>query len=163
MAASAFCCLAFLNVSTSSGKVFGYFVSLSTVLGLINWVNILVTYCCFQQGIKTQGVTRAGLPWKGPLLPYAVYVAFLVTVLIIIFSGYASFIGGFKVDIFITSYLGIAIYLFNIFVFKVLRWTKRVRAEDMGLVSGRHLYDEEEEEKVKRTFARRLASALWGK
>ncbi|KAL3961002.1 hypothetical protein ACCO45_006119 [Purpureocillium lilacinum] len=94
VAASLFCCLAFLNVTTSSGKVFGYFVSLSTVLGLINWVNIIVTYICFQKGIHAQGITRAGLPWRGLLQPYAVYITFIITALIIIFSGYTAFIGG---------------------------------------------------------------------
>ncbi|KAI9041792.1 putative amino-acid permease [Aspergillus affinis] len=71
-AASLFCCLAFLNVSNSSSKIFGYFVSISIVLGLINWVNIIIIYYCFQRGIKAQGITRAGLPWKGPLQPYGV-------------------------------------------------------------------------------------------
>ncbi|RSL56828.1 hypothetical protein CEP53_006669 [Fusarium sp. AF-6] len=56
LASSLFICLAFLNVSTSSSTVFGYFVSLSTVLGLINWVNIIATYFCFQRGIKAQVV-----------------------------------------------------------------------------------------------------------
>ncbi|KAM0414659.1 hypothetical protein ACHAPT_013503 [Fusarium lateritium] len=115
MAASLFICLAFLNVSTSSSTVFGYFVSLSTVLGLINWVNIIVTYVCFQRGIKAQGITKAGLPWKGPLQPYSVYFTFVATATIIIFSGYSAFVGGFKPAKFITSYLGIVLYLSNYF------------------------------------------------
>ncbi|KAK4086514.1 hypothetical protein Purlil1_9130 [Purpureocillium lilacinum] len=165
MAASLFCCLAFLNVTTSSGKVFGYFVSLSTVLGLINWVNIIVTYICFQKGIHAQGITRAGLPWKGLLQPYAVYITFIITALIIIFSGYTAFIGGFKVDKFITSYLGIVLYLFNILVFKIWKRSSRVRPAEMDLVSGRLVYDTDGEEEIlaKKGVLRRLASALWGR
>lgn len=165
VAASLFCCLAFLNVTTSSGKVFGYFVSLSTVLGLINWVNIIVTYICFQKGIHAQGITRAGLPWRGLLQPYAVYITFIITALIIIFSGYTAFIGGFKVDKFITSYLGIVLYLFNILVFKIWKRSSRVRPAEMDLVSGRLVYDTDGEEEIlaKKGVLWRLASALWGR
>ncbi|CAG9984316.1 unnamed protein product [Clonostachys byssicola] len=164
MASSAFCCLAFLNVSASSGKVFGYFVSLSTVLGLVNWLNIIITYLAFQKGIKAQGITRADLPWRGPLQPYAIYVTLLITCLVIIFSGYTAFIGVFKADKFITSYLGIVLYLVNILVFKVWKRSKRVRSTEMDLVSGRRIYEEEEEEEVtKATISQRLGSALWGR
>ncbi|VUC29757.1 unnamed protein product [Clonostachys rosea] len=162
MASSAFCCLAFLNVSTSSGKVFGYFVSLSTVLGLVNWLNIIITYIAFQKGIKAQGITRAGLPWRGPLQPYAIYVTLLITMLVIILSGYSAFIGGFKVDKFITSYLGLVLYLFNILIFKFWKRTRRVRSAEMDLISGRGMYEEEEEE-PKATISQRLASTLWGR
>ncbi|RSM17102.1 hypothetical protein CDV31_003995 [Fusarium ambrosium] len=163
LASSLFICLAFLNVSTSSSTAFGYFVSLSTVLGLINWVNIIVTYFCFQRGIKAQGITRAGLPWKGPLQPYSVYFTFVVTATIIIFSGYSAFIHGFKLAKFITSYLGIVVYLLNIFAFKVWRRTSRVKALDMDLVQGRRWYDEDvQEEKPNRNFVQKLTGALWG-
>ncbi|KAL7760753.1 hypothetical protein ACKLNR_007288 [Fusarium oxysporum f. sp. zingiberi] len=163
MASSLFICLAFLNVSTSSSTVFGYFVSLSTVLGLINWVNIIVTYYCFQRGIKAQGIGRAGLPWKGPFQPYSTNVTFVVTSLIIIFSGYSAFIGGFKVSKFITSYLGIVLYLLNIAVFKLWKRTKRVKAHEMDLVRGRRMYEREEmEEKPRKSFMKRVTGALWG-
>ncbi|CAG8947872.1 unnamed protein product [Penicillium salamii] len=162
-AVSLFCCLAFLNVSSSSGKVFGYFVSLSTVLGLINWINIIITCYCFQKGLKAQGIGRAGLPWKGPLQPYSLGVTFVITAIVIIFNGYTAFIGDFKVDEFITSYLGIGLYLFNIVVFKIWRRTKRVRSEEMDLVSGRRFYEEESEEEANRSLAQQLASVLWGK
>ncbi|KAK7219885.1 hypothetical protein V2G26_007888 [Clonostachys chloroleuca] len=164
MASSAFCGLAFLNISASSGKVFGYFVSLSTVLGLVNWLNIIITYLAFQKGIKAQGIARADLPWKGPFQPYAIYITLLITSLVIIFSGYTAFIGGFKLDKFITSYLGIVLYLVNILLFKVWKRTKRIRSAEMDLVSGRRMYEEEEEEEVtKATFSQRLQSALWGR
>lgn len=83
--------------------------------------------------------------------------------LVIIFSGFTAFIGGFKTDEFITSYLGVNVYLLNILIFKVCKRTKLVRPREMDLASGRRLYEEEAEaEEVKRTFAQRLASALWG-
>lgn len=150
-------------MSSESGKVFGYFVSLSTVLGLINWINIIITYYCFQQGIQAQGITIAGLPWKSALQPYAVYITFFITSLVIIFNGYTAFVGGFKVDKFITSYLGVVIYILNIMVYKLWKGSKRVNIQEMDLVSDRRLYDDDlEEETVRKTFFQRLASALWG-
>lgn len=40
---ASFCCLAFMNVSSSSKVVFGYFVNLVTIFGLLTWISILGT------------------------------------------------------------------------------------------------------------------------
>ncbi|KAH0170236.1 dicarboxylic amino acid permease, partial [Aureobasidium melanogenum] len=38
---SLFCLLAYMNVSSSSKEVFGYFVNLTTIFGLLTWISIL--------------------------------------------------------------------------------------------------------------------------
>lgn len=164
MAASLFVCLAFLNVSTSSSTVFSYFVSLSTVLGLINWVNILVSYHYFTQALKVQGIPRSSLPWRGVLLPHAVYVVLALTILVIILNGFSAFINGFKIGKFMTSYVGIALYLFNISAFKLWSKTETVRASEVDLVTGRGQHSGEMEEEVaKNNLMNSIISALVGK
>ncbi|KAJ0129779.1 Uncharacterized protein HZ326_22081 [Fusarium oxysporum f. sp. albedinis] len=54
MLSSSFLLLVFLNVTTFSATVFRYFVSLSTVPGLVNWINILISYFCFVEGSKAR-------------------------------------------------------------------------------------------------------------
>lgn len=86
-ATSAFALLAYMNVSKSSSTVFGYFVSLVTVFGTINWINILVSYVGFVKGMRAQGIARTELAYRGPLQPYGGYYALGMTVLITFFNG----------------------------------------------------------------------------
>lgn len=59
------CCLAYMNVSTASKTVFGYFVNLVSIFGLLTWVSILVSHIYFVKARRAQGV-----PDDSPLLRY---------------------------------------------------------------------------------------------
>lgn len=50
--------LVYLALGTSSSVVFGWFVNITTVAGLIGWVVICVTYLRFFYGMKYQGISR---------------------------------------------------------------------------------------------------------
>lgn len=84
---SSFFLLGYLNVSKSSSTVFGYFVSLVTVFGALNWVSILISYICFSRGLRAQGLRREDMPYRGFLQPYASYVSLALTTLLILFNG----------------------------------------------------------------------------
>lgn len=87
---SLFISLAYMNAAKNSSQVFGYLVSLVTVFGALNWVNVLVTYIRFVGGLKAQNVARKSMPYRGILQPYGSYVALAVTILIILFNGEPS-------------------------------------------------------------------------
>lgn len=135
--ASLFIALGFMNATKSAATVFGYFVSLVTVFGALNWVAVLVSYLAMIRGMKAQGIERAAMPYRNVLLPWGAYVALAVTIVVIIFSGYAAFIPHFQVDKFLTSYIGIPVYVINIAWWKYFKKTKRVKPEEMDLVTGR--------------------------
>lgn len=84
---SVFAVLAYMNVARSSSQVFGYLVSLVTVFGTLNWVSVLLSYIQFTRGMKAQGISRSMMPYRGPLQPYGSYIAFVITVLIVLFNG----------------------------------------------------------------------------
>lgn len=84
---SLFAMLGFMNVSKSSSTVFGYFVSLVTVFGTLNWISLLTSYICFRQGMKAQGISASALPYRGFLQPYGAYFALAIVILITIFQG----------------------------------------------------------------------------
>ncbi|KGO42315.1 Amino acid/polyamine transporter I [Penicillium expansum] len=128
-ATSMFSLLAYMNAAKSASTVFGYFVSLVTVFGTLNWVNILVSYLGFRRGMKKQGESREQLPYKGPLQPY----------------GYNAFIPHFKLANFLTSYIGVAVYAINIVSWKIFARTRHVKAEEMDLITGRLEYQQIEE------------------
>ncbi|KAK3681701.1 amino acid permease/ SLC12A domain-containing protein [Podospora appendiculata] len=137
---SIFIALGFMNATKSSKTVFGYFVSLVTVFGALNWVAVLVSYLAMIRGMKAQGIPRSAMPFRSPLLPYGAYFALGFTILVIIFQGYSAFIPRFQIDKFMTSYIGIPVYVINILWWKYFKGTKRVRASEMDLVTGRR-YD----------------------
>lgn len=84
---AAFFLLALLNISSGSTVVFSYLVSLSTILGLLNWVSILVSYLFFQQGMKAQGISRSVLPYSGKFQQPRAMITLFFTGLIIITNG----------------------------------------------------------------------------
>lgn len=60
----------------------------------------------------------------------------------IIFNGFTAFTPTFKIDKFMTSYIGIPVYLINILWWKLFKKTKRVQLEEMDLQTGRRDRDD---------------------
>lgn len=138
---SLFIALGFMNATKSSATVFGYFVSLVTVFGALNWIAVLVSYLAMMRGMKAQGIAREVMPYRNILLPWGAYIALAVTALVIIFSGYSAFIPHFQVDKFLTAYIGIPVYIINVLWWKFVKKTKRVKASEMDLVTGRREWE----------------------
>lgn len=53
--------LVYLNVGSNTCVVFGWFVNITTVAGLIGWIVIEVTYLRFFYGLKRQGISQNGM------------------------------------------------------------------------------------------------------
>ncbi|KAK8233204.1 amino acid permease/ SLC12A domain-containing protein [Phyllosticta capitalensis] len=127
-----FTSLGYMNVSKSSSTVFGYFVSLVTVFGTLNWLSILLSYLQFTRGMRAQGMSRRNMPYRGPLQPYGAYFALVITMVVTFFNGYNAFMP-FTLSTFLTCYIGIVVYLFNIFFWKGFKKTKMVDLMEMDL------------------------------
>lgn len=84
---SLFAALAYMNAAESSSQVFAYLVSLVTVFGTLNWISVLLSYIRFTRGMKSQGLPRSLMPYRGPLQPYGSYFALVVTMLVVFFNG----------------------------------------------------------------------------
>lgn len=78
-------------------------------------------------------------------------------------TGYNAFIPKFDISKFMTSYIGIAIYVVNILVWKIWHRTSRVKASSMDLYTDRKRFEDEAEEarlasdKVKNVFSNKLS------
>ncbi|KAK8058571.1 hypothetical protein PG994_009019, partial [Apiospora phragmitis] len=82
--------LVYLNVGRDTAVVFGWFVNITTVAGLIGWIVIEITYLRFHAGLKVQGYSRmlnADLPYKSPGQPYVAWATLVVVFLVVFFSG----------------------------------------------------------------------------
>ncbi|KAI1860217.1 hypothetical protein JX265_010141 [Neoarthrinium moseri] len=143
-----FCLLAFMNVSDDSKTVFGYFVNLTTIFGLMTWISILVTHIWFVRARKAQGLANSEMPYVAPFGIYGSYGALAVCILIALTKNYDVFTGEglrTKYATFITGYLGIPLYLILIFVHKVVTKSKGVRPHECDFYTGKDIIDREEE------------------
>ncbi|KAF2166032.1 hypothetical protein M409DRAFT_66925 [Zasmidium cellare ATCC 36951] len=140
--------LTYLALGTSSSVVFGWFVNITTVAGLIGWLVICATYLRFYYGLKAQNIDRDRLPYQSPLQPYMAWSTLGALVLVILFSGYSVFFPGhWSVSSFLTYYIDIAIFI----VLWALAWavfrTKAVSLKEMDL-SEIYVIEQEKEQEV---------------
>ena len=120
--------LVYLSLGSNSSVVFGWFVNITTIAGLIGWLVIEGTYLRFYYALKAQGISRdrkltfapfaeimlmfSGLAYKSPMQPYLAWVTGGALVLVILFSGYSVFFPGrWSVGTFLTYYIDIAIFI----------------------------------------------------
>ncbi|EIM89892.1 dicarbixylic amino acid permease [Stereum hirsutum FP-91666 SS1] len=138
-----FCGLVFLNVSSSSAKVFTWFVNLVSTFGAITWMCICYSHIRFMKALKAQGISRDSLPYKAPFQPYGSWFALIATAIITLFKGFDTFLP-FTKDTFVTSYIGIPVFILLWAGYKVWYKTDLIKPEDVDLVTGKREIDEEE-------------------
>ncbi|EFQ34872.1 amino acid permease [Colletotrichum graminicola] len=120
--------LVYLNVANNTSVVFGWFLNITTVAGLIGWIVIEVTYLRFYAGLKAQGYSRDDLPYCSPGQPYVSWITLVMVCLIVFFSGFDVFTAGnFTASGFLTCYLNIFIFA-ALYVFFKLRLKSRIVA-----------------------------------
>lgn len=146
--------IAFLNVADDSKKVFGYFVNLVTIFGILTWISILVAHIYFVKARRAQGVDESQMHYVAPFGLYGTYFALCFCIVIAIFKNFDVFVhdktrtGLEKFDYknFITGYLGIPLYLGMIFGYKLVTGTKGWTPLNADLFTGKDVIDREEEE-----------------
>jgi amino acid transporter len=154
--------LAFMNVSKDAKTVFGYFVNLTTIFGLLTWISILTTHIWFLRARKAQGIPNNIMPYTAPLGIYGTYFALGFCILIALTKNFDVFVisvkGYFDYATFITSYLGIPLYLILIFGHKLVTKSKGIKPHEADFYTGKDIIDREEEEFLARKAAKMESS-----
>lgn len=130
-------CLAYMDVGSGSGKVFGWLANMTAIAGLSSWFAISVTYLRFRQGLKVQGIDRKSLPYQSPFQPFAAWYAAILCFIVCLLSGWSVFLkDSWNTATFVTNYLPMAIFP-ALYVARRL-WSRVafVRPEDMDLKTG---------------------------
>ncbi|KAJ5562774.1 Amino acid/polyamine transporter I [Penicillium sp. DV-2018c] len=141
--------LAYLNVHQDSTVVFGYFVDMVTMLGLLTWISILVTHICFVRARKAQGVpdkalafrARFGLP--GTCLALVLCLFISVTIALDSFS-FEEGVQKFDARSLIASYIGIPVYVILMVGYKLAVRSKHVDPREADLWTDKDEPDSEE-------------------
>ncbi|KZS93405.1 amino acid permease [Sistotremastrum niveocremeum HHB9708] len=134
---SLFAGLAYMSVSSGSNKVFGWFVNLTSIAGLMTWFGISVTYIRFHAACKAQGLDRRTLPFYSRLQPYAAWYAAISTVVVCFFSGFSVFLkDSWDTATFVTNYL--SFILFFVLYIAAKLWFRKpiIPAAEVDLHSG---------------------------
>ncbi|KAF5520088.1 Dicarboxylic amino acid permease [Colletotrichum aenigma] len=156
-----FALLAFMNVSSDSTKIFGYFVNLTTIFGLLTWISILVTHIWWIKARKAQNIPNEIMPYVAPLGIWGSYAALAMCCIVALTKNYDVFTGGDfgkeKYKTFITGYLGIPLYLILIFGHKFYYKTRGVKPHEADFYTGKDIIDREEEEFLARQAAEQEA------
>jgi len=144
------CCTAFMNASSDSKTVFGYFVNLTTIFGLLSWISLLVSHIFFVRARRAQGITNDQMAYTAPFGLIGSYIALFFCCLIALTKNFNVFTksskyGNFDYKNFITGYLGIPIYLICIFGYKFIMKSKMVKPHEADFYTGKDEIDREEE------------------
>jgi amino acid transporter len=106
-----FCCTAFMNAARDSKTVFGYFVNLTTIFGLLSWISLLVSHIFFVRARNAQGITKDQMAYTAPFGLTGSYIALFFCILIALTKNFSVFTrnkktyGEFDYKNFITGYL----------------------------------------------------------
>ncbi|KAI0030743.1 dicarbixylic amino acid permease [Vararia minispora EC-137] len=160
-----FCCLVFLNITSSSARgqflLFGWFVNLVSTFGAITWMCICYSHICFMRALKVQGLSRDDLPYKAPFQPWGSWIALICTGIITFFKGFDTFLPFNRAN-FVTSYIAIPVFFVFWIGYKVFYRTKTIPSESVDLISGKREIDEEEERFIEEEKAKGPPT-FWGR
>jgi len=126
--------------------VFNWFLNLSAVGGLLNWLMIGITYLRFYYGLKAQGAEQGGLysGYRSVFQPYAgMYVVFW-SIIFILVSGISVF-WHFNGSDFVAAYINLPIFALLYVGWKIFKRTKIVPLSQLDFVTGIPSFEETEE------------------
>jgi amino acid transporter len=140
--------LAYINVYQDSTVVFGYFVDMVTMLGLLTWISILVTHICFVRARKAQGVPDKALAFRARFGLPGTYLALVLCLFIsvtIVFDSFSFESGVQKFDVksLIASYIGVPVYIILMVGYKLAVHSKHVDPKEADLWTDKNEPDNE--------------------
>lgn len=109
LAASCFAPLAYLSCGSQAGIVFNWLVSLTNTAGYTSWILCAIVYLRFRKACVAQGVS---VPYRSRVQPYMAWVSLVFFTILLLCNGFTCFYPGrFTVSGFLTTYIGIPIFL----------------------------------------------------
>lgn len=112
IASSLLSLLAYLNIGTVSGIVFNWLVSVINTAAFISWTCCCLIYFRFKKACAAQGIANSDLPYTSILQPWAAGISIVAFSMFGLLNGFSVFFPGhFTVSDFLTSYIGIPVFL----------------------------------------------------
>ncbi|CCH41818.1 General amino acid permease [Wickerhamomyces ciferrii] len=146
-----FSLLSLLQLGDGAAKVLNWIINVVTSAQIANYFFMTITYIHFWRACNKQGLDRSKFLYKSYFQPYTTIFPMIMTALMIITIGYATFIpGNFTAGGFLTNYLMILLDIVIFIVYKLVKRTKFVKPEEADLVSGLDEVTEHERRYIER-------------
>lgn len=132
-----FSLLAYLNVSSGSSQVFNWFINLTNTAAFTSWVCCCIIFFRFRKACAVQGVTN--LPYRSRGQPYMAAISMVLFTILCLLNGFSVFFHGqWSISSFMTSYIGIPVFLVLYAGHKIYHWQSPWArpAEQVDLRSG---------------------------
>lgn len=119
---------------------------------MLTWISLLITHIFFIRARRAQGVDESTLAYKAPLGIIGSSIALFFCVLVAFTRSFGVFIhnpekyGNFDYKTFITSYLGIPLYVMAFTGWKFFKKTELIKPHNADLFTGKAEIDREEAE-----------------
>jgi lysine-specific permease len=123
--------LCFLTSLFGDGTVYSWLLNAAGLAGYISWLSISVTHYRFRKAFITQGRDFKDLPYVAKWFPLGPILATVLCLVAMLGSNYQAFIGD-KIDWYgiLVSYIGLPLFLFGYFSYKVVKKSKMVPLQD---------------------------------
>lgn len=83
--------LSFMVVSSNSAQVFEWFMNVTTLSSLFNWLTLFLATIRFRKAYLLQGIRTEDLPFHSPFMPYTAYYGVCMVIFFILISGFDVF------------------------------------------------------------------------
>jgi lysine-specific permease len=123
--------LCFLTSLFGDGTVYSWLLNAAGLAGYISWLSISVTHYRFRKAFIAQGRDFKDLPYVAKWFPLGPILATVLCLVAMLGSNYQAFIGD-KIDWYgiLVSYIGLPLFLFGYFSYKVVKKSKMVPLQD---------------------------------
>ncbi|KAI1459808.1 AAT family amino acid transporter [Annulohypoxylon moriforme] len=109
LTASLFVPLAYMVCNSGAGVAFNWFISITNTAGYTSWIICCVTFLRFRKACDIQGFAS---PYKSRAQPFAAWICMILFAVLLLLNGFTVFFPGkWSVSGFLTSYIGIPIFL----------------------------------------------------
>lgn len=123
--------LCFLTSLFGDGTVYSWLLNAAGLAGYISWLSISVTHYRFRRAFIAQGRDFKDLPYVAKWFPLGPFLATVLCLTAMLGTNYQAFIGD-KIDWYgiLVSYIGLPLFLFGYFSYKVVKKSKMVPLQD---------------------------------
>ncbi|KAJ9621329.1 lysine permease [Taxawa tesnikishii (nom. ined.)] len=132
--------LGFINLSSTGGTVFNWFLNISGVAGFISWASINVCHIAFMRALRVRGQSRDTLPYKAMWQPWLSWYGLFFNVLIILTQGFTAFIPWDTTSFFV-AYISLILFVVMYLGHKIVFRTRFVKSSEADLDTGRKEVD----------------------
>ncbi|KAK7424162.1 hypothetical protein QQZ08_008768 [Neonectria magnoliae] len=134
--------ISFLTVGNGGAQVVQWLGYLTQAAQLIDYIVMCITYVFFYHALKSQGIDRNTLPYKGWFQPYSAYIGGISITVILGCYGYTTFLPGWwDVGAFFSYYTMAFVAVLTFGFWKIFKRTKMVKPAEADLIWDKPVID----------------------